>query len=967
MLRIRTMPSGASSAFLRIQRVVGVVPLQLWLAAVLLLAFLIRIVALGSSDLWLDEAISYFIAAKPLREIVLYTASQTFEHPPGYYLLLHLWMSLAGTSEFAMRFLSTFGGLLTVALSAALTRRWFADRSSPSWATRLALLVALMTAIQPTAAYVGREVRMYAWTMALALLSVLALDLAFRRNRWRDWGFFLVTIGLSVLFHYLAGLFVIAYGLFAVLFWRKLPAGKTRLAALLAILFGLAGAWVLTQPGPRDTLSSVVAEPQSVSRFVTSLLSVSMHWVLGNSAFYIAPRPATLLALLAWLPVAIGVIVLARPCSAARPANGGLADGDLRRTPGVLHWLIVVLLVAPPVLRALVFSMPNVRHSAMLTGILVLCTALGVTATLRRSRLLGVLLLLALLGLDGTLLARDLRDLERSFSVPLVYIQERAHDGEPIIYTHPLDQYQNAYYNQRNLQARYIPTALRPVTIEDANAAVAGLMAHTSSAWLILYPSLLEPERVEQALNELAYPAEKVWFPGGRGVVRYASDRSASGQKLGLTEQAGGLAWDNHVRLNRWAASSESLAAGDALRLRFEWQRTAPVTAESLVVLTLVGPDGSIWAKRVAAPCNGLCPAADWPAEPVIERQAFYVPADVPPGDYLIRLAWVTADGAPIMGRAEGALAQSLSTAAQIDLPLLAVQVKDPPQAGAVSPPLAGDFHAPAGPGLTLLGADFASPSLRAGQTLAVPTQWAVTAGQPALGLRLDLAGAKGQTQIIQPLGAAWYPVQMWTPGRTVRAQARFTIPGDLAPGAYRATLAVVDPTTNQVRGQARLGIVRVVDRPRAFVLPELGASLDVAWQDGIRLARVQMPERAAPGEALQMTLVWQADGPAARNWKVFIHLVDEAGVVRAQGDAYPLQGQALTPTWQKGEVLVDAYAINLPPDLPAGSYAIRLGFYDEQTGERLPLADGGDNLILPGRVMVSAVLGRLENGDVTP
>lgn len=951
MLRIRA--SQPEVLFTRLRAWRGV-PARLWLGAVLLGAFLIRIVALGSSDLWLDEAISYFIAAKPLGEIVRYTASQAFEHPPGYYLFLHLWMRLAGTSEFALRFLSTLGGVLTVALSAALTRRWFADRRNPGRTAGLVLLVALLTAIQPTATYVGREARMYAWTMVLALLSVLALDLAFRRNRWRDWGVFLVTIGLSVLFHYLAGLFVIAYALFAVLFWRKLPAGKMRLAALLAILFGLAGAWVLTQSGPRNTLLNVLAEPRSVAQVVTSLMSVSTHWVLGNSAFYIAPVPATLLTLLAWLPVAIGVIGLARVRPVARLPRGSLADGDLRRTPEVLHWLIIVLLVAPPVLRALVFSLPNVRHSAMLTGILVLCAALGIMATLRRSRLLGVLLLLALLGLDGTLLARDLRRQDRSFSVPLAYIQARAQDGEPVVYTHPFDWPQNLYYNRRSLPAQYIPEAPEPITQEAARTRASEFLARTPSAWLILYPSLLEPERVERAFNELAYPAEKVWFPGGRGVVRYASDRSANGEKLELTEQAGGLAWDNHIRLNRWAASSESLAAGDALRLRFEWLRTAPVTAESLEVLTLVGPDGSIWAKRVAAPCNGLCPAADWPAEPVIERQAFYVPADVPPGDYLIRLAWVTADGAPIMGRAEGALAQSLSAVAQIDFPLLAVKVKEPPEAGVVSPPLASDFHAPAGPGLTLLGADFASPSLRAGQTLVVPTQWAVMAGQPALDLRLDLAGAQGQTQIIQPLGAAWYPVQTWTPGRTVRAQSRFTLPGDLAPGTYRATLAVVDPTTGQVRGQVRLGIVRVVDRPRAFVLPEVGAPLDVVWQDAIRLARVQMPERAAPGEALQMTLVWQADGPTARNWKVFIHLVDEAGVVRAQGDAYPLRGQALTSTWQKGEIIVDTYTVSLPSELSPGSYVVRVGFYDEPTGQRLLLADGGDSVVLPTPLVIT-------------
>ena len=35
------------------------------------------------------------------------------------------------------------------------------------------------------------------------------------------------------------------------------------------------------------------------------------------------------------------------------------------------------------------------------------------------------------------------------------------------------------------------------------------------------------------------------------------------------------------------------------------------------------------------------------------------------------------------------------------------------------------------------------------------------------------------------------------------------------------------------------------------------------------------------------------------------------------------------------------------------GSYTVQLGFYDEPTGERLPLADGRDALILSGQLQV--------------
>ena len=37
-------------------------------------------------------------------------------HPPLYYWLLHLWIRLTGSSEFAIRSLSVFAGLVTAAL-----------------------------------------------------------------------------------------------------------------------------------------------------------------------------------------------------------------------------------------------------------------------------------------------------------------------------------------------------------------------------------------------------------------------------------------------------------------------------------------------------------------------------------------------------------------------------------------------------------------------------------------------------------------------------------------------------------------------------------------------------------------------------------------------------------------------------------------------------------------------------------
>jgi hypothetical protein len=146
-----------------------------------------------------------------------------------------------------------------------------------------------------------------------------------------------------------------------------------------------------------------------------------------------------------------------------------------------------------------------------------------------------------------------------------------------------------------------------------------------------------------------------------------------------------------------------------------------------------------------------------------------------------------------------------------------------------------------------------------------------------------------------------------------------------------------------------------VEDRPHLYDIPAAGTAVDETWREGIRLLRAKVPDDVRAGEAVPITLVWQAHGPTARNWKVFVHILDAQGSVRAQGDGYPADNSAATPTWREGEVVVDSHMADLPRDLPQGSYTVRVGFYDESTGERLPRIDGSDSFTLPMPLVVGS------------
>ena len=104
----------------------------------------------------------------------------------------------------------------------------------------------------------------------------------------------------------------------------------------------------------------------------------------------------------------------------------------------------------------------------------------------------------------------------------------------------------------------------------------------------------------------------------------------------------------------------------------------------------------------------------------------------------------------------------------------------------------------------------------------------------------------------------------------------------------------------------------------------------------------------AAPGQDLHLTLYWQAQIAMDRNWSIFVHVVDDQGVIVAQRDRYPGNGSLATTLLSAGQTFADTYVIPIPPVTysPASAH-VEVGLYDLSDGTRLSLATGGDSLTL--------------------
>ena len=91
-------------------------------------------------------------------------------------------------------------------------------------------------------------------------------------------------------------------------------------------------------------------------------------------------------------------------------------------------------------------------------------------------------------------------------------------------------------------------------------------------------------------------------------------------------------------------------------------------------------------------------------------------------------------------------------------------------------------------------------------------------------------------------------------------------------------------------------------------------------------------------GDNLRLVLYWQADARPEQDYTVFVHVLDDSGLLAAQRDNMPGDDAYVTTQWAVGPLIDDVHTVPLPSDIPAGEYRVVIGMYLWQTGERLPV-----------------------------
>ncbi len=175
----------------------GSLPWPWWpLLAILLLAAALRLSTLGLQSFWYDEAFTPVHVLRASLGGTLHNVVHTENTPPLWYVLEWGASRVLGTGVVALRLLSALAGIATVAVAWAIGFE-LAGR-------RVAIVTAMLVAVNPLLVWYSQEARAYALFVFTASLALLCFLRAMRAPTNRRLVEFALTASLALLTHYFA-------------------------------------------------------------------------------------------------------------------------------------------------------------------------------------------------------------------------------------------------------------------------------------------------------------------------------------------------------------------------------------------------------------------------------------------------------------------------------------------------------------------------------------------------------------------------------------------------------------------------------------------------------------------------------------------------------------------------------------------------------------------------------------------
>ena len=378
--------------------------------ALVLFSFAWRVHNLDGQSLWRDEIDAIYFALRDL-PASLSMFVDAAQNGALYFLALRPWLSLLGSSGFALRYLSLIFGVLSIPLLWQLcrrvmpvspthldnrvedatrtgTRRYLEELSG--WVTQAGapLIAATLLAINPYHLWYSQEGKMYTLITFLAMLAVWFWLKGIERGGFGPWFGFLMTVTLAIYTHLLMILLIPLFLIWFVIAW---PKSRRHWKGFLLALAGLTLPylpllwWQWGFLTTKETVTALDFVPLG-EILRTVLYYQSNSFIVPRNILYLVPIFSLVLA---------GLFVGYRklPNGQARPLN---RLGERRRLLLLLAWLFI------PVLSIYVLSLRQPvflpRYVIWITPAAMMLLALGIQSIWdsrgRLSRTLAVSLML---------------------------------------------------------------------------------------------------------------------------------------------------------------------------------------------------------------------------------------------------------------------------------------------------------------------------------------------------------------------------------------------------------------------------------------------------------------------------------------------------------------------------------------------------------------------------------------------
>lgn len=794
------------------------------LCATYALALALRLYRLDGQSLWNDEGTSVALASRSLATITR-DASHDI-HPPLYYYLLHVWVSVLDDSVPSVRALSALLGAATIPVIYALGKRLF-DR-------RTAALAAICATISPFLIYYSQEVRMYALVTLLGALSfwlfLCWLDvllpaanichmeqseashhpehgfLRFMQNgKARCWLYVAATT-LMMYTHYFAFALVVAQNGLFLLRWATRPRFS----------------W-------RPILSWVVAQIAVVALFAPWL------WVVWQQlrAWPAVSEPFGLLSLLRRVLHVFGVGLSLEGLWWSSGFAGTVGIGwlawllrALRRAEGAAWWPAAVAWAYWLMPMAILYLLS--RQRPMYNPKFLLLAAPGFALVLGRSlspaglrrwpaaiwcvAALGFVLLASALSLrnyyhDPRYARDDYRGIAR-------YIEAVESEQDAVLINAP-GQYETFIYYYRGRSPIYPLPRQRPIDTLVTESDLCEMIAGRRHIYAILWATdESDPERfIENWLDQHTYKASDVWY----GNVRLVIYAVPQGLASDVPRVELDVTFGNRIALRGYTLLTPEVRAGEILQLSFFWEALAPIQTRYKVFIHVLDAHEHIVGQRDAEPGGGFALTNTWTVgEQLVDNHGVLILPATPPGSYRIALGmYGLDDGQRLPIRSDGQRKQSFREIGD-RLFLDTLTVRRP----AAPPPKAAlgmqkELSWAAGP-LELWGYNLAKlgqehlpdAPIHAGDALHLTLFWHVQE-RPAkdLELLIQLLDAKSQVRLVRRAAPVEgdYPTCAWSAGEVVRDQHVLFLPADLGPGSYKLLLEVREADTKAEVAPSRL------------------------------------------------------------------------------------------------------------------------------------------------------------------